>query len=290
MSLKNVGDALRQERMRQGLSLADVAGISKISPHTLEALEEGDMSTMPHHVYLKGFVKTYASILKIDARKLGEQVDEAFAELGMDIPEPSPLMSQPYITPDTRPRPSGGRLLLSLLLLAAVGLAVWGGIAFFFPDLSGDVGANAVSGGGRDADARQSLVFPGSEDQAEGDRSDYAALPDQAPAEDNATGEMETPPTDPGMEPEEAIRDASRAGHLLEITAVNDCWLRAVVDGVNATEALLYAGESMDLDFSRSLEVKFGNVAGVELRYDGEILSVNATEGTAKTLSFPPDQ
>ena len=63
MTLKDVGDQLRRERDRQGLSLDEVMHRTKLSRRSLEALEHGDMEALPHKVYARGFAKTYAKPL-----------------------------------------------------------------------------------------------------------------------------------------------------------------------------------------------------------------------------------
>lgn len=280
MSLKNVGETLRQERIRQGLSLDDVAAITKISPHTLEALEEGDMGSSPHHVYIKGFVKTYASILKIDPRKLGEEVDQVFKDMGVEVPKPSPLMSQPYISPEVKKSSSGGKLLLMLVFLGLAVVLVWAGFTYLPGGDDADQGAAVQE---TDDSSSQALLFPGSGDNGAGVD---VAVPDLPEAVDEAAANA----TQDG--PQDAAETAGppAEGHLLRITAVDDCWLKFDADGVNSTEALLYAGQNLDVPFSELLTIRFGNLGGVRLVYDGQVMELNATEGAAKTLVFPPQE
>lgn len=61
---------LRQIREHRGLRLEEVSEKSKISLSNLRFLEEGKFAFLPAPVYVKGFLRTYARILRIDAEKL----------------------------------------------------------------------------------------------------------------------------------------------------------------------------------------------------------------------------
>lgn len=61
---------LRQIREHRGLRLEEVSEKSKISLSNLRFLEEGKYGFLPAPVYVKGFLRTYAGILRIDADKL----------------------------------------------------------------------------------------------------------------------------------------------------------------------------------------------------------------------------
>ena len=75
MDLKEIGELLRQERDKQGLSLDDIIQKTKISRANLQAIEKGDHEALPHPVYAKGFVKNYAHFLGLDV----EEISNLFA-------------------------------------------------------------------------------------------------------------------------------------------------------------------------------------------------------------------
>jgi cytoskeleton protein RodZ len=60
------GETLRQERLARKLSLEQVAQQTRIRLHYLEALEKGDLNSLPSLTQARGFIRTYAQFLKID--------------------------------------------------------------------------------------------------------------------------------------------------------------------------------------------------------------------------------
>jgi len=71
MTLEELGDLLRQERERREMSLETAASEMKISKRYLIALEEARTEHLPHPVYAKGFLKSYARLLGLDPEELG---------------------------------------------------------------------------------------------------------------------------------------------------------------------------------------------------------------------------
>jgi cytoskeleton protein RodZ len=111
---------LRAAREANGLSLHDVAQVTRFSARQIEALEKDDYASLPGSTAVRGFVRGYAKFLKLDP-----------APLLAALPPPS----APVIGTDVRPPghvdelrsrragklPRGLRLLSwSLLLLAVI--------------------------------------------------------------------------------------------------------------------------------------------------------------------------
>ncbi len=69
-TLEELGQILRAERERKHLSVDDVADGLKISVRILHALEAGDSTSLPHIVYVRGFVIAYGKYLGLDVQQL----------------------------------------------------------------------------------------------------------------------------------------------------------------------------------------------------------------------------
>jgi hypothetical protein len=63
--LSRIGPALKETRESKGLSLADVSVALFVRRLTLDAIESNRWDLLPHSVYVKGYVKSYASLLDI---------------------------------------------------------------------------------------------------------------------------------------------------------------------------------------------------------------------------------
>ena len=75
--MQKVGARLREARVARGLSLDDVAQITKITRPVLVALEEGDTDALPALVFVRGFVRSYARLVELDPNPIVRDLERA---------------------------------------------------------------------------------------------------------------------------------------------------------------------------------------------------------------------
>jgi cytoskeleton protein RodZ len=80
-----IGNSLREARVRQQLELGEVELATKIRARYLRALEEETFDALPAQTYVKGFLRTYADYLGLDGQLY---VDEFNSRFGADGDEP----------------------------------------------------------------------------------------------------------------------------------------------------------------------------------------------------------
>jgi hypothetical protein len=68
IDLTIIGAILRETRERRGTSIAAAAEALSVKKSTLGDIEAGRWDTLPHPVYVKGYVKSYASYLGVPGR------------------------------------------------------------------------------------------------------------------------------------------------------------------------------------------------------------------------------
>jgi hypothetical protein len=95
-----IGEVLKSTRTRQGLDIRTVEERTKIRIKYLRALESEDWQILPSPAYAKGFLRTYASLLGLDAEAI---VDEYRRQVETELP------ARPFGEPvlESRPRPMG---------------------------------------------------------------------------------------------------------------------------------------------------------------------------------------
>ncbi|HYG33135.1 MAG TPA: helix-turn-helix transcriptional regulator [Clostridia bacterium] len=90
----SVAEQLHQAREAKRLTVEQVAEITKIRSDHIRALEEGDFNVFSAPVYIRGFVRTYSTLLKLDVPQVMATLDQ---ELGQTrkFAEPPPLSNEP---------------------------------------------------------------------------------------------------------------------------------------------------------------------------------------------------
>jgi len=111
-----LGSSLRETRIRRGLELAQVATETRIRTRYLEALEEERFDRLPGSVYARGFVRSYAAYLGLDAQLFLEEYDARFKTRDEPLPAPAQL--------ELRPRSPRPYVLAAIALLLALLSAV----------------------------------------------------------------------------------------------------------------------------------------------------------------------
>lgn len=111
-----IGNSLREARLRQGLDLAEIEQATKIRSRYLRALEEEQFELLPAQTYVKGFLKAYADQLGLDGDLYVEEFNSRYAT------EEEPVQ---HVRGGGGPWPPPVRLQSSAVLIAltAIGLA-----------------------------------------------------------------------------------------------------------------------------------------------------------------------
>lgn len=100
IDLLTLGEQLRKVRKEQDISLEQASKITKIQTKYLNYLENGQYEKLPADIYVKSFLKSYASFLKMDSenaialykkeKKIGEKLKGVFFK-NKKNPSNSPL-------------------------------------------------------------------------------------------------------------------------------------------------------------------------------------------------------
>lgn len=92
--MSTVAEQLHEGREAKHLTVEQVAEITKIRTDHLRALEEGNFNVFSAPVYIRGFVRTYSTLLKLDVPRVMSTLD---GELGQTqkFAEPPPLSDHP---------------------------------------------------------------------------------------------------------------------------------------------------------------------------------------------------
>jgi len=73
-NLGSLGQALKEKREDQGLSLEKISEWTKISVPILQAIESAEADKLPVYAYLRGFILTYARVLDMDEKEIEKEL------------------------------------------------------------------------------------------------------------------------------------------------------------------------------------------------------------------------
>lgn len=140
LGMLRAGDRLRIARESAGLTVADVAGRTRITLRHLEAIERSDFDSLPGRTYVTGFARAYARAVGLSDAEIAREIR---SELDGGAMRPRELY-EAYEPADPARVPSR-RLawtMLAVIVLLGVAYGVWRTLAL---DSSSDVGSVIVA-------------------------------------------------------------------------------------------------------------------------------------------------
>ena len=93
--MPTVAEQLRQAREQRGWTINQMADATKIRTDHIRALEEGNYNVFAAPVYIQGFVRTCATLLKLDVPKV-------MADLDSELGATKKFRQHPPLTDDSR--------------------------------------------------------------------------------------------------------------------------------------------------------------------------------------------
>ena len=126
-----IGNSLREARLRQGLEFPEIEQATKIRGKYLRALEEESFDVLPAQTYVKGFLRSYADYLGLDGQLYVDEFNSRYVRGELEDEE-----EQPYKPRVSSPSRGGAFPNKAVMLTVAViaGLTVfvfiaakWGG-------------------------------------------------------------------------------------------------------------------------------------------------------------------
>ena len=130
-SFEAIGAELSCARIAQGMQIAEVAQLLRISKHYLKDIEAGSFDQLPGPAYVSGYLRSYARVVGLDAVALTNRYRELLNGETAAIHYKFPVDSQ-------HPQRSGAMVASIIVMFAIVGYGGW--YAMGKPDLTGWTG------------------------------------------------------------------------------------------------------------------------------------------------------
>ncbi len=279
-----VGESLREARVAAGWTVGEIASRLNLTETAVESIEGNQFDRLPGTTFARGYIRSYAKILGLDADQLAKNFDQ---QVGAGI---SAKAVQSIDRVSEARRVSRGMmqfsLLVILLIVLAAGYYAWQ--TFNATETAADNQATAfdrVEIERADGTVHvQTLDEP--EDQAvalaldSNAESDLEAaelletLSTVAEAEEvEQSEELAANPQDSAEAIEETQTESALAPGMaaIDLAFSDDCWIRIVdADGKQISSGLQRAGDNLALTGKAPLDVRLGYAAGVSILYNGQ--------------------
>lgn len=252
--MSELGQMLREAREVKGISLAEAEETTRIRRKYLQALEEENYEILPPAVYVRGFLRSYATYLGLDP-------EEALAIYGDGI-QVSPVPREPHIIsePLVPGSPINWELVAGVLMLVAVAVILVLVYRQYIAPLA------IQPAGPTPAIVEESVLLPAETPlAAAGDAATATPVPAATATLPPPTPLPATPTATRTRRPTATrTRQPARTQQLtlgLRVTARS--WIRVVVDGETVFEGTVVPGDQRTWTARREIALRTGNAGGV---------------------------
>jgi cytoskeleton protein RodZ len=243
-----LGAMLRTAREEKGVSLAQAEAATMIRRAYLQALEDDEHGALPGAVYVKGFLRNYASYLGLDPAHVLSIYHREYPDESQEVVAPSTI----------RPRGTSqlvtGGTVATLLLVVVVAIFS----TYIYRQVQSFRAAEPAS---------QALV-----------PTPTPIPPTVTPAPtQSAALAAATPQPSPTV---------SRSGAEVTAKVLQDAWLQVEVDGQRKFEGILKAGQTQTWQGKDDVFVWVGNAGGVSIVFNGQELGTMGAVGQVVKKDF----
>jgi cytoskeleton protein RodZ len=247
VAVNGIGEVLRQERLRQGLTLDDIALRTKISVRSLEAIEADGFDRLPGVVFVRNFVRLYAIDLGLDP----EELVAALPRVDVDS---APLPNPPARAGRRDWDPRWAAALASVLWLVTAGGAVTAGWYYF-----NHYGRHFVT------------------------TVSAAQAPKPATQEKPQATPVNPNPKQPSASSTQERSEGARPVQVV-LTAREVVWVQVSADGHTAFVGTLHPNETRFIAADAQVRILAGNAGGLDISLNGKALDPIGPKGQTRTV------
>jgi len=243
--MEEIAKTLKEARHRLGLTFEEAERSTRIRAHYLEALEKGELQSIPSQVQARGFLKNYSEYLGLDSGPILQRYSEV-----VHSQRTLPLRRVRQDDQSTRPsvavrrrRISADLVIAGVITIAVLAVLVWG------------IGLVASSLRGQ-PQAESAFLIPTFTPTVEG----------ETPDSEQALLAVAQTPTPPSIEIPPGLTNALDLRLLIERRS----WINVEVDGVVKESRRAAPGELLEFQGEQLIEVTTANGGGVRVFFRGD--------------------
>jgi len=279
-----VGSYLRELRQRRGVSLEEIARVTRVAHRYLEALESDDFTFLPAPVFTRGFIRAYCQALGVGPDEALGQYAESLGGGREGGPAHAVNDAVPAAQAVEAARRGRGAVLVSFVLLVVLGVALFA--------------TTLVLQAGREGhQPKRVSALSTSPAPPEPTPSEEVVPPPPSPAPPSADA-VPKPAAAPSTGPPTLamITDGVRSAiggitspYRLVARTSEPTWLRVRTEDGRVSEETIPAGQIREWVSNHPFVLTVGNAGGVALELNGRALPrLGASGAVINGLVVPP--
>lgn len=309
------GGQLAAYRRECGLTVDQVASRLNLAPRQIVAIESDNYSALPGMPIVRGFIRAYAKLLKVDAAPLLAMLSGE-TMVAHESLAPRKTLATPFDDsrlPSTMEHPGiSSRLVIGALLAVLLGVAIWAAqknadVLDLQKSTSNHIKAGLAYLSGPERNTQKfvppttegtkhavpALAAERSKPMPEPGTQAAATAGSAAIAEKPVTAPVAPPPaakkTTADKPAEAAIEPSTLAAKdMLNLKVRSDSWVevRRAANKKTLLSRIMKAGETEDVEITEPVSLVIGNAAGVDVTLRGAPVELDASRSNVARLNL----
>jgi cytoskeletal protein RodZ len=247
------GRYLQAIRLEKKISLEQVSQQTRIGIGNLLLIEQEDHEQLPAEVYVKGFLRAYAN-------SIGADGDEVIRRYGSRLDVVQKISESEFSNTKTTRR-SWWKLVFSLVIFVCI--------------ISGSIFAVIL--------LHQTPVVNDANNALEEATDAEKKPPVTEKKQDDNLLPAEEQEFDADIKAPETVPDK----FLLHVTAVEETWLKVIMDEKAPAEYYLKTGDQIDLEANSGYNLLIGNAGGLHITLNDKPVFIPGKSGDVVTIELP---
>jgi cytoskeleton protein RodZ len=282
--VSGLGTLLKNERENRGLSYEQLAQITRLRKHFLEAMENEAWQDLPPSVFVKGFIRSYAKALGLEEDKLLDLYKSVVPD---DVAPPTPIIEPK--------KPKRGIIIVLALFLGALAIALYLWMGRPLPEQTTEQTEKGLGAQTQEEPTREEAPSVVQESEQPGSLKKQEESVDVAKPS-VGLAEIDIPESEP--EEEEPTDEDILVPATTESSGTTDwrvltgmvhlrTWIRIYIDDEAPKEYILQPGSRPQWKARRGFYVLLGNAAGMDFEFDGKEIKDIGELGQVVSLRLP---
>jgi cytoskeleton protein RodZ len=245
-----IGTTLQQARIGQGLTLAHISSVTKLSSHVLQLIEANEFDRLPGGLLTRGYLRAFASEVGLEPEEIVSDYRAQFESASVE----NDLFKLRTSYQDTKSSASHAGVML------IIGLAIM--IYFVYP-----------------GPVPRATDMDMAADTADVDMGGATAISTAVAASAPRAAQSASSP----------VAAADSDGVQIELRPHAECWLSAVADGRLVIYRLMQAGEHATINARDEILLRVGDAGALTYFVNGEVGRSLGDEGEAVSVRITSD-
>jgi len=260
--MSKISEILKQEREKRGLTLEEISKKTRISLAFLNLIESGEIENLPSYAHAFGFIRNYASYLKLNEKEIENIFKEEFSKDNFGKRNSDfENIQENNIT--------NGKSNFNKILFITLGVIVALSLIIFFSYKKDSAEKTIISSN----ETIKEQVKVDNKSQDDNISDNFTPVANDNISQNGKGDEIKITPEIIAKEVFKKDQDKEKKANKVVSLLFNDiCWIHLKTDNITDYDFIAEKDLVKNISFNNSFKIDIGNAAAVTIKYKDQVI------------------